>query len=234
LTGLRRRPLARRTFARCRSAFLRAAILACWFTSGALAGDVEFWSDGSAEALRVGRLQWILSGGLRIKDSLGDLYDRRVGTVVGVNLGHQTTISAGYLIRNREYGDNDFGWDQRLTAAVGYALLRRSDARIKGLTLYERHFTPGGHTNFNRYRQRFEVESRRKGLSPWLYEDFTFLNRGFVRSRSRAGLLWRTARGYSFAVGYQFETIRDPSGSAWRPRHAIVISFTGVRFHILD
>ena len=213
---------------------LLPAILVCCFPSAALAGDVQSWNAADAEVLHAGRLGWSVSGAVRIKDSLGNLYDRRAGTVVGVDLGHNVRVSGGYLIRNKEYGENHFRWQQRFTTGLGYDLFHRRGVRVEGLTLYERHFTPKGYADFNRYRQRFEVEFGKKGLSPWLYQDFTFLNQGFVRSRSRAGLVWRTGSGYSFSVAYQFETIRNPSGSAWYPRHSIVTSFTGLRFHILD
>ncbi len=201
--------------------------------SAAPAGDVESWNHVGGQILRIGHFNWSVSAEGRVRDRFGSLYDRRLGTVIGVDLGHRFTASGGYLVQNKEHSENRFLWEQRLTAGLGYELFRHGSVRVEGLTLYERHFTPSGYADSNRYRQRFEMESRKKGLSPWLYEDFTFLNEGFVRSRSRAGLLWRS-RGYYFAVGYQFETIRNPPGSSWHPRHAIIISFSGLRFHILD
>ena len=90
-------------------------------------------------------------------------------------------------------------------------------------TSYERHFAAPVAADFNRYRQRFEVERGSRNSTPWLSTEIAFRHDGFSRSRSRAGWRWRTTAGHEVSFAYQFESVRG--GQAWLPRHAIVTEF---------
>ena len=86
-------------------------------------------------------------------------------------------------------------------------------------SLCERHVGRPDIADFNRYRQRFDVERLRVRVSPWLHQSLAFQREGFIRSRSRLGFRGRIASGHSLKGAYQFESIEG--GRAWRPRHAI-------------
>ncbi len=189
-----------------------------------LAGEVESWNEVSYTVFDTGRFNWQVSAGFRIRDRFGQLYDRRTGGLLAVAIGRGVSIAGGYLFRNRDFDEFGYRWDYRLIADIEYPLLKSGNLRLGGRTLYERHIGRPDLADFNRYRQQFELEPSATGLSPWLYQDFTFLRQGFVRSRSRAGFQWKTRSGYTFAVGYQFETVNLPPDPSWRPRHAIVTS----------
>ena len=166
-------------------------------------------------------MEWGVTGGLRRKDGLEELYDRRLGTILGVDLGKGVTASGGYLDRNRKLDGFGFDWNHRVAAGLSYPLLRRGEAKLEGTTLYERHFGRPDVPDFNRYRQQFEPESGKTGFSPWFYQGFVFLRQGFARSRSRLGIQWRSHGGYVLGVAYQFEELRSPATAVRRPRHAI-------------
>jgi hypothetical protein len=130
------------------------------------------------------------------------------------------------MVRNRGVNDFDTIGEQRLSAGVNYPLLVRGECLLEGTTLYERHVVAPPVPDFNRYRQRIELGFRNTGFSPLLYQDFTFLqSSGFVRSRSRAGIQWKSVGSYTLSVAYQLETINIPGTSSWLPRHSIVAGF---------
>ena len=97
---------------------------------------------------------------------------------------------------------------------------QRGGVRIESNTLYERHFGRRDGGDFSRYRQQIEIERLSTQVSPWVHQSVAFERQGFVRSRSRLGVLWRLGLGRSLIVAYQFE--RRKPGAAWRSRHAVL------------
>lgn len=186
----------------------------------ASAGDLEFWPSIEYTLLESGQLRWRLEGSGRLNDDVQHLYDRRLSTLVERELKWDVRIGGGYVLRSSEFSGFGFRADHRLVGGVSFPLLR-GQTSVAVTSLYERHIGRPDIEDFNRYRQRIEIERGRRKLAPFLYEDLTFQQReGFVRSRSRAGLRWQFSSGRSLAVSYQFEASKQQA--AWRPRHAIV------------
>jgi hypothetical protein len=187
----------------------------------AAADDVQSWTEVDVGVLASNRIDWTVGGVARIRDSLGSVYDRRVGTDVEFRLSDLASVAFGYILLHR--APSGFGsghaWDHRLSAGLTYPLLRRG-VRVEGTTLYERHIGRRNSGDFNRYRQQVELERPSARVSPWLHQSLAFERRGFVRSRSRVGLRWRLRSGHSFIGAYQFE--RRRTGADWRPRHAVL------------
>jgi hypothetical protein len=191
--------------------------------SGALvAGDVRSFNSAEVKLFRRGWTEWYAGGGLRFRDGLGDAFDRRIYGGVVVDLGRGVEADFSYLFRYRESDELGLRPDRRATVSVEYPLLR-SLWILSGTTSFERHFAAPVTPDFNRYRQRFEVERASSNSTPWLSSEMAFRREGFVRSRSRAGWKWTTAGGHEVSVAYQFESVKD--GQAWAPRHAIVTAF---------
>ena len=180
--------------------------------------DVESWTDVELSVLQSDRIAWSARGVARVRDSLENLYDRRVETDVDLVLSDLVSVTVGYVLLNRAPTGVDFGWDHRVRAGLTYPLLRR-DVRVEGTTLYERHIGQADVPDFNRYRQQVEVERPRARLSPWFHQGVAIERRGFMRSRSRMGVRWSFAPGHSMRGAYQYERIRV--GAIWQPRHAI-------------
>jgi hypothetical protein len=145
----------------------------------------------------------------------GKLLDRLIVTKLDYEIGKDIHIEARYILRNRDV-ENSSENDNRLVAGISYPILK-GVIEVEGSTLYERLLVPL--SDFNRYKQEFEISQPGKTLSPWVYQQFLFRQGdGFVRSRSRVGFQWRRS-GYTFKAAYQFES--RSIGTAWAPRHAI-------------
>jgi Protein of unknown function (DUF2490) len=180
-----------------------------------LAEDLQTWSLLEYSLVRTQKVRWTAEGTFRFAETLGDLYDRRGGTRLDYKIGKGVAVGGTYVFRNRREGVS-FVNENRLAAGISYPMLR-SAIEVQGATVYERHIVPG--SDFNRYKQQFELLQHDKSLSPWLYQQFTFKQgQGFVRSRSRLGIRWR-ASSCTVKVAYQFESLS--TGTAWAPRHAI-------------
>lgn len=182
------------------------------------AGDLQSWTDLELGVVETDRVEWIVGGVARIRDSLGSVYDRRATTEAEIALNDRLALKLGYVLRNRTRPGFAFGWDHRLVAGLTYPILQKALA-VEGTTLYERHIGRPDIPDFNRYRQQFEVERPADRVSPWLHQSLAFKNEGFIRSRSRFGLRWVFGSGHSLKGAYQLESIK--SGATWRPRHAI-------------
>ena len=202
-------------------AYLLAGLLS---RGSASAGDLEFWPSVEYTLLESGRLRWRLEGSGRLSDGVQHFYDRRLSTLVETGLKWDVRIAGGYVLRSSEFPGFGFQVDHRFVGGASFPLWR-GQTSVTAAVLYERHLGRPGIEDFNRYRQRIEIERGRGKLAPFLYEDLTFQQReGFVRSRSRAGLRWRFSSGRSLAVSYQFEANKQQA--AWRPRHAIVTALS--------
>ncbi|MEX2301355.1 MAG: DUF2490 domain-containing protein [Bryobacterales bacterium] len=179
------------------------------------AEGAQTWSDVEYTVARTKRFTLSADGTLRFAETVGDLYDRRLGTTFEYEVAKDVRIGARYLFLTRDAANSSQN-ENRLVAGISYPILR-SGVAIEGGSYYERHIVPA--SDFNRFQQHFEVSRASKAFSPWLFQQFTFRQgAGFVRSRSRLGLQWRVSR-HSIRAAYQFET-RKTAG-AWAPRHAI-------------
>ena len=187
------------------------------------AGDLESWTDVNATILETDRITWGAGGVARFRDSVGSLYDRRATTAAEVSLSDRWSAVLGYMALNRRQTALGFAWDHRAITGLTYSIVRRSIA-VDGTTLYERHFNRPGVSDFNRYRQQFDIERPEDRVSPWMHQSMAFVSRGFIRSRSRVGLRWLIGSGHAFRAGYQFESIRVQQ--AWRPRHAVYTAWS--------
>lgn len=179
------------------------------------AESLETWNETEYTVARSSRFEVTVEGVHRFGKTVGDLYDRRFATKFEYNLGKGVSVGAGHVFRHRDVGVDSLN-ENRFTAGISYPIWTRA-IEIEGSTIYERILVPT--SDFNRYKQQFEIFQPGKTLSPWFYQQLLFRQgAGFTRSRSRFGLKWRRSR-YSVKAAYQFESISK--GSAWTPRHSI-------------
>lgn len=186
--------------------------------SAARASDLQVWNTTEITALATDRVGWDVYGVVRARDHLSSAYDDRFGTLVRVAVARRLSLGAGYLRRYVNPGRLGMRPENRFVAGTT-VIPKLRPVRLEWVSLYERHFAIRGVRDFNRYKQRLEIERPRRGPAPFLYEEMTFRREGFVRTRSLAGLRWRFPSGARFEIGYQFESLKV--GSAWLPRHAI-------------
>jgi len=112
----------------------------------------------------------------------------------------------------------------RIQAGVGYALPAAAPIRLRGTSFYEHSFINRGLPDTNVFRQRLEADVKIRKWDPWFYEDVSFgVNRGFYRSRTRAGLSWKLAGDSQFRLGYEFDAVKI--AGAWVPQHTIYSQF---------
>ncbi len=188
-------------------------------TQSLMAGDLQSWSDVDITVLDTDPVELTVGGTVRLRNSLGSLYDRRATTEATVALSDRLDLRLAYLLRNQALPKFVFGSDHRLVAGLSYPILRRS-VTLVGTTLYERHLGRPDIPDFNRYRQQVDLEQSCAPVSPWFHQSLAFRRTGFIRTRSRFGFRWRFASGHSLRGAYQFESYS--SSSTWRPRHTIV------------
>lgn len=218
-------PVPRPTL-RFASHFVATAGMALAWPGAAAGGDVRSFHTIEYKFLRHGRTEWYAGGGLRFNDGLGRAYDRRGYAGAAIDFGSGVEADISYLFRYRESGDLGLKPNRRATVSLQYPLYEGRWA-LTGTTNYERHFAAPVEPDFNRYRQRFEIERKAARSTPWLSWEMAFRREGPIRSRSRAGWKWRTAAGHEVSLAYQFESVK--SGNAWAPRHAIVTAFEFTR-----
>jgi hypothetical protein len=168
-------------------------------------------------------VKWTVFGVLRFRDGLSSLYDKRTGAIVRAPAGPRLTFSAGYLARHVNPAEAGFRSEQWLFGGPTLTFTQRP-VTARAAFQYERHVRAQGRDDFNRYRPRIDVERVRRGLSPFLFEELTFLREGLVRSRSRAGARYRFRSGSMLEAAYQFESLKRDS--AWRPRNAVHLSLS--------
>ncbi len=132
-----------------------------------------------------------------------------------------------YLIgREKEVGGGA-SFDQRIQFLVRYPLttFRDNALGLDGGTLYERHFRGDQLSDFNVYRQRFELSADTWKYSPWVQQDLSFdHSRGFYRTRTRLGLLYSFQSNSQIALAYQFQYTQRQLGS-WAPQHEILFRY---------
>ena len=188
-----------------------------------LAEGPQSWYTVSGPIAKAAGLTWDLEGGLRLRDGWESPSDRRATLEVSRDIGGGSKLFGGFLVRHRDYeGVSAIDLDYRFIAGAEYPLPSGRSWDLTAETQYERHFGRPTEPAFNRYRHNFEIRLDRNGPAPFLYEDFTFRDSGFVRSRSRAGLIFALPAG-ELTAAYQFES--RLAEQAWQPRHAIYLEF---------
>lgn len=185
---------------------------------GLWGADLQVWNTTEFAALKTERWTWEMFGVMRVRDQLSDAYDNRVGSLLRVTAGPRLGLGAGYLRRYVNFDRLGMHAENRFFAGPTVQVGLRP-VRLEWVTLYERHFGIRGVKDFDRYKQRVELERVRRRASPFVYEEMTFKREGWVRTRTLAGLRWRFQSGARFEVGYQFESLLV--GSGWMPRHSI-------------
>lgn len=136
-------------------------------------------------------------------------------------------VRGRFFLIGREAEVGDAAFDQRIQVLLRYTLFRFDDGgiRVRGGTFYERHFRGDEIDDFNVYRQRFELRADRLRWAPYVQQDFFFdEDRGFFRTRSRAGLAWSFETERQVTLAYQFQYTENRLGM-WTPQHAIVFRF---------
>jgi hypothetical protein len=180
--------------------------------------DLQAWNTTEFAALKTERWTWEMFGVMRVRDHVTDAYDDRVGTLLRVATTPRLGLGVGYLRRYVNFDRLGMHPENRFFAGPTVQVALRP-VRVEWVSLYERHFAIRGVRDFNRYKQRVELERMRRGVSPFVYEEMTFKREGFVRTRALAGVRWRWPSGTRFEVGYQFESLLV--GTGWMPRHSI-------------
>ena len=185
-------------------------------------GDLQSWNEVRYQFAHRGRVALSVRGGLRLRESLSDLYDRRAGSEAAIRVGSKISVLLGYLFRARDLTGSAGYHEHRPSVGISYPFLTRRSLAVESTTMYDRQMLDHGLPDNQRWRQQFEVEQPRRGVSPTLMQSLMFTDRdGFYLSRSRAGVRIRLdERGDTVNVGYQFETIH--ALGAWAPRHSIV------------
>lgn len=181
-------------------------------------GGLEVWNTTEATVLEAGRFGWSLFGSVRTRKHFTHAYDFRAGSQVAIKVTSRFAVTAGYLRRRQDPTGLRSHWENRLYASPSFTLASRP-LLFRSVTIVEHNFGIPGARAYRRYRPRLEIERRRKGVSPFLSEEFTFRREGFVRSRAAAGVRWRSESGVTVELAYQFDTAK--TGHAWLPRHVL-------------
>jgi hypothetical protein len=183
----------------------------------------QWWNHISLQLVQ--RPDWNLTavGVLRIRDLGRDPYDRRAGVVLSRRLPRGLALSAGYLGRRVLDPGGTARTEHRL---LGGPLWQTGAGRLRTRleVQFERQFFLAGLPDRTRFRPRWDVELRRSRLSPYVFQEGTFLTTGFVRFRGRLGGRWRFPSGDTLETAYQFESLLTEA--AWRPRHAIHLAYS--------
>lgn len=186
-------------------------------------GPPEYWLQGSVTVLKAGRFDHSLIGVARARGHFSDWYDLRAGILTRVKLNSALYVRLGYLAR----GFDATGQGRRLehrffTGPVADLWWDRPHARYIGL--FERFIGRPGQADFNRHRHRLDIQARRIGLSPFIYEELFLRGGELIRSRTRAGLRYKVTMGRRLDLGYQFEWMKV--GQRWGPRHSLVFVYS--------
>jgi hypothetical protein len=182
----------------------------------AFAEGLQVWNTTEFIAFEKSRFRIEGFGIVRTRDYMTDPYDVRAGGTLRTRVTSRLSFSAGALRRWTDSGGRERERQNRFYGGPIFIAFEKP-VRLECITQYERHNVPGA--DFNRYKQRFEVDIQRNGLSPLFFHEFTARHEGLVRSRSLLGFRWRSGSGARLDVGYQFESIK--TGNAWAPRHSI-------------
>lgn len=201
---------------------VRASVLLLFSLARACAGGLQSWNDLAWTVTESARASWTIFGVARVRDRLSDPYDELAGAGVQAPVTSRVAIEGGYLFRRIDPDGTGSHDEHRFSIGPSLVLTRRV-VTLRWHSLYERHLVLTDHKDFNRYRERIEIERVRRRLSPFLMTEVAFVREGLVRSRNRAGARWRLGGRLDLELAYQFESLRR--GQTWIPRHAIRTSF---------
>ena len=130
----------------------------------ASAGELGVWGDLTVVLVESKRLSWTATGSFRSEDEVGGVGS--FGGDLTTRLGLRVSLTgASLVIKTLNESESGFSWDRQLTAKVSYPLPWVRFRHLTGSTLYERHFRSGS-ADFNRYRQRFVLEWKKKNFLP--------------------------------------------------------------------
>lgn len=76
----------------------------------AAAGDLQVWNQTEFKFLETDRYAWSVFGGLRLRNSLSDVYDNRAGAQGKVRLHRRVSLTGGYF--HRWYDATGLGFRQ--------------------------------------------------------------------------------------------------------------------------
>lgn len=186
-------------------------------------GVPEYWFQGSKTIFKLGRTDHSLIGVVRARGPLTDWYDLRAGVLSRVKLNPSLYVRLGYLARAHDPMGQGHRLEHRFFAGpIADLWWDKPHARYIGL--FERFIGRPGSPDFNRHRHRLDLEMRRLGLSPFVYEEVFLLGGELIRSRTRAGLRYKVSDGRRLDFGYQFEWLK--TNRQWGPRHAIILIYS--------
>ncbi len=186
-------------------------------------GKPELWFQGSKTLFKFWRTDHSLIGVARARGPFTDWYDLRAGILSRVKFDERLYVRIGYLARGFDSRGTGHRLEHRFFVGPIFDLSwDRPHARYIGL--YERFIGRPGTSDFNRHRHRFDVEWRRLGLTPFVYEELFLLGGELIRSRTRIGLRSKISTGRRIDYGYQFEWMKI--GGQWGPRHVLVVIYS--------
>lgn len=186
-------------------------------------GTPELWFQGSKTIWRAGRTDHSLLGVARARGPMQDWYDLRAGILSRVKLAPETYLRLGYFARGFNATGTGHRTEHRLFAGPTLDLWR-DRPHVRYLGLVERFIGRPGRDDFTRHRHRLDIEGRRIGASPFVYEEVFLLGREVIRSRTRAGLRYKVTDGRRLDFGYQFEWMKVDQ--RWGARHSVVLIYS--------
>lgn len=163
------------------------------------------------------RLAWDVIGFLRFRNHVSEAYDMAIGSVLRVPIGSRVNLGGGYLRRRVNQGKGPVPEDRFII--IPSVLVASHPLDVRSFTYYERIFGTPGRADYNRYRERIELEQTRRGLSPTFSEELAWRREGLIRSRTFAGVRFPIHPHCWLEVGYQGESLK--TGTHWLPRHSI-------------
>ena len=218
-----------------RRTLLPFALFALFFPRGASAQDARFWEDIAfwGEFIYTlqtwDRVEWTITPWIRT-----DEQELNSGTMTRVTTEAWVDFGDGWDIRNRYFAigrkdeaQDEVVLDHRLQFFLRKLLGRIADdrVRVRGGIFYERHFRSDVIEDFNVYRTRVELRADGIRYEPWTQLDFFWDSaRGFFRTRSRTGVIWRLRNAQEIRLAYQFQYTQDRSNE-WKPQHAVVFRY---------
>ena len=209
-------------------------MLGC-FPGSSRAQEARFWDDVALWAEFIytihtwDKVEWTVTPWIRTDEQeLNSGTMTRVTTEAIVSLGETWDMRNRFFVIGRKDEARDkVVIDERIQILVRKRFLRFYDDRVRfrGGLFYERHFRGDAIPDFNVYRTRVELRGDGIKYEPWTQLDFFFdHSRGFFRTRTRTGVLWRLPNNQQIRLAYQFQYTQDRSGE-WAPQHAVVFRY---------
>ena len=191
--------------------------------------DVAFWGEFVYTIQTWDSVEWTVTPWIRTDEQeLNSGGMTRVTTEAWVRLGDGWDIRNRYFAIGRmDEAEDEVVLDHRIQFFLRKLLGRawNDRVRVRGGIFYERHFRSDAIPDFNVYRTRIELRGDGIRYEPWTQLDFFFdQSRGFFRTRSRTGVIWRLRNRQEIRLAYQFQYTQDRSNQ-WSPQHAVVFRY---------